>query len=84
MRVEHRAIADALEKINDLKFRAELGALAGNCPSCGASRMRIALRGIFEPVEGNQCRCTEKISKAIRPSQNPGMDSPRMDTSMKR
>lgn len=55
MRVEHGTIADALEKINDLKFRAKLGALADNCPSCGASRMRVALRGIFEQADGNHC-----------------------------
>jgi len=52
--VEYGEIAGALEKINDLKFKAKLGALVGNCSSCGASRMHVALQRIFEPVE-NDC-----------------------------
>ncbi len=55
MTVEHEAIASALEKINDLTFRAKLGALASDCPACGASRMRVALRGICAPGDGNSC-----------------------------
>ncbi len=55
MQVEHKAIADALEQINDLQFRAKLGDLAGDCPSCGASRMHMALQRIFEQAAGNHC-----------------------------
>ncbi len=55
MNVEHEAIVDALEQINDLTFRTKLGALAGDCPSCGASRMRVALRAICEPGAENPC-----------------------------
>jgi len=53
--VEHTAIKNALEAINAPQFRAELGALMGSCPACGASRMRLALRGACAPVNGNPC-----------------------------
>ncbi|MEJ5198079.1 MAG: radical SAM protein [Anaerolineae bacterium] len=55
MKVEHAAIAAALTEINDIQFRARLGALTGSCPACGASRLRIALQGIFRSDNGNTC-----------------------------
>jgi radical SAM protein with 4Fe4S-binding SPASM domain len=55
MKVEYAAIAAALDEINAPQFRARLGALTGSCPTCGASRLRVALRSIFTPEDGNAC-----------------------------
>lgn len=55
MKVEHAAIAAALDEINGLQFRARLAALTHRCPACGASRLRVALQSSFTPGDGNAC-----------------------------
>ena len=55
MKVEHAAIDAALDEINDRQFRVRLDALTGSCPTCGASRLHVALQSISD--QGDEPTC---------------------------